>query len=406
MLFFDLIQETSLSIFSNKARSGLTILGIVIGIASVITMIAIGQGAQASIESSIRSIGSNLLTIIPGAQTAPGKMVSSGRGSAQSLTLEDVRTIEEIKSIKAIAPEISSGYQIIGKGTNTYTSVIGTTFSYLQVKNIEIEIGSFVSDQDIIRISKVIVLGPVTRDDLFGENIDPIGKKVKINQIIFTVIGVTKSKGGSGFANQDDIAFIPLSTAKSYLTGEDYLSAINVEVKSEDLMTSTEEEITSLLLASHNISDPLDADFSIFNQADILETVSQATGIFTVFLGAIASISLIVGGIGIMNMMLTTVTERTREIGLRKAIGAKDNEIGLQFLFEAILLTFIGGILGILIGCALSLIIAKFSTIDAVIAPWSIFLAFSVSALIGIIFGYYPARRAAKLSPIEALRYE
>jgi len=408
MIISDLFQETYSALLSNKARSGLTILGIVIGIGSVIAMIAVGQGSTASITSSIQSLGSNLLMVSPSFQRGVGTQVSAGRGSARTLKQEDADAIQkEITLVKALAPELSGRYQITAKGTNTNTSVVGTTAAYPAVRNVEIAEGSFISEQNIRSSSKVAVLGPTTRDDLFGENAaGVVGKTVRINKIDFKVIGVTKSKGGTGFSNQDDMIFIPLSTAQRFLAGSNYLSTIYVEVVNQESMTMAQEQITSLLLSSHNISNPELADFSIMNQADIVASVSSISNTLTILLGAIAGISLIVGGIGIMNMMLTTVTERTREIGLRKAIGAKKKDISLQFLTESVMLTFIGGILGILLGWILSYAVAYFGSTTTEVTSWSIFLAFGVSAAIGIIFGYYPARRAASLNPIEALRYE
>ncbi len=404
----DIFQETYSALLSNKARSGLTILGIVIGIGSVIAMISIGQGSTASIQASIQSLGSNLLMVSPSFQRGVGTQVSAGRGSARTLKQEDADAIQkEITLIKAIAPELSGRYQITAKGTNTNTSVVGTTAAYPTVRNVEIAEGAFISEQNVRSLSKVAVLGPTTRDDLFGEDATGVvGKTIRINKIDFKVIGITKEKGGSGMSNQDDTIFIPLSTAQRFLAGSNYLSTIYVEVIDQESMTTAQEQITSLLLSRHNISNPELADFSIMNQADIVESVSSISDTLTILLGAISGISLIVGGIGIMNMMLTTVTERTREIGLRKAIGAKKKDISLQFLTESVMLTFIGGIVGIFLGWILSYAVAYFGNTTTVVAPWSIFLAVGVSAAIGIIFGYYPARRAAGLNPIEALRYE
>jgi len=407
MLFSDLLQETYSAIFMNKTRSVLTVLGIVIGIGSVIAMISIGQGTQVSIEENIQSIGSNLLVVYPGAQRGAGVQVSSGRGSAQTLTQKDAEAIEEqVLSAEVVAPEVSTRQQVTAKGTNTNTSIIGTVFSYAQVKNLEIALGSFISDQNIRNLSKVAVLGPTTSEDLFGENTNPVGQKIRINRIDFTVIGVTKPKGGTGFGSQDDLILIPISTSQRYLSGNNYVSAINVQVQDEDFMSIAEDQITNLLLIRHNIADPQLADFQVMNQAALLEAVSSVTATFTLFLGAIAGISLIVGGIGIMNMMLTTVTERTREIGLRKAIGGKKRDINMQFLAEAMMLTFIGGIIGVIIGWFISFGISQFADISTSVSGWSVFLAFGVSAVIGIGFGYYPAKRAASLNPIEALRYE
>jgi len=408
MIISDLFQETYSALLSNKARSGLTILGIVIGIGSVIAMISVGQGAQSSIESSIQSIGSNLLIVMPSFQRGVGMQVSAGRGSARTLKQEDSDAIQkEITLVKALAPELSSRYQITAKGKNTNTSVVGTTAAYPEVRNVEIAEGSFISEQNIRSLSKVAVLGPTTRDDLFGENTtDVVGKTIRINKIDFKIIGITKAKGGSGFSNQDDMIFIPLSTAQRFLAGNDYVSTIYAEVVDQQSMTAAQEQITSLLLSRHNISNPELADFSIMNQADIVASASTITDTLTILLGSIAGISLIVGGIGIMNMMLTTVTERTREIGLRKAIGARKKDISLQFLTESVMLTFIGGIIGIFLGWLLSLGVTQFGGIATTVSISSILLAVGVSTAIGIIFGYYPARRAAGLNPIEALRYE
>jgi len=406
MFIRDLLKESFSAIFINKARSGLTILGIVVGIGSVVALVSIGQGTKVSIEESIQSIGSNLLTVYPGMQRGAGVQVSAGRGSAQTLTQEDAEAIAEISFVKAVSPEISRRYQVTAKGTNTNTSVVGVTPFYLQVKNLEIESGAFISEQNIKKLSKVAVLGPTTRDDLFGEDSNPLGQKIRINKIDFTVVGITKSKGGTGFQSQDDIIFIPLSTAQRYLSGGEYVSSISVEIQDEKFMSDAETAITNLLLERHNISDPQLADFSIMNQADVLETMTSVSNTMTIFLGAIAGISLLVGGIGIMNMMLTTVTERTREIGLRKALGAKSREINVQFLTESIFLTLIGGIIGVIFAWIVSLGINKFANITTSVSTWSIILAVGVSALVGIVFGYYPARRAARLNPIEALRYE
>jgi len=407
MFIGDLFEEIYFSIFANKVRSGLTILGIVIGVGSVVAMISIGQGTRVSIEESIKSIGSNLLMVSSGVQRGPGTQVSSGRGSAQSITIDDSEAIEQgISSIEAIAPEVSSRYQVTAKGTNTNTSVFGTVVSYTKVKNLGTDIGTFFSEQDVRISSKVAVLGPTTRDDLFGENSNPIGQNIKINKISFTIVGVTKSKGGTGFGSQDDIIYIPISTAQRFLSGNDYVSTINIQVDDEKHMSVVDEQVTALLLIRHNITNPDEADFSIMNQADILETMSSVSGTLTLLLGAIAGISLIVGGIGIMNMMLTTVSERTREIGLRKSIGAKNRDISSQFLLEAVALTFIGGTIGIIFGWITSIMITQFSDTTTSISLWSVLLAFGVSALIGIVFGYWPAKKAASLNPIDALRYE
>lgn len=403
----DIIHETYSALVSNKIRTGLTMLGIIIGIGSVIAMVSIGQGAQWSIEDRIQSIGSNLIQITPGAQGGPGAQVSQGRGTARTLTREDASAIAlKISLAQAVSPELSSRYQIVGKGTNTNTSVVGVTETYPDVRNVKIAEGSFISDQHLKTLSKVVVLGPTVRDDLFGEGASVLGQTIRIKGVQFKIIGVTTVKGGTGFGSQDDMVYIPLTSAQKFLAGEEYVTNISVQVVDADSMAQAQTDITSLLLDQHNISDPASADFSIFNQNDIVETASSVTQTFTLLLGSVAGISLIVGGIGIMNMMLTTVTERTREIGLRKAIGAKRKDINMQFLAEAIALTLVGGLLGILLGILISLIVNYSGVLETSVSMGSVLLAFGVSATIGIVFGYYPAKRAAGLNPIDALRYE
>lgn len=408
MTVLDILEETYSSLAGNKVRSGLTILGIIIGIGSVIAMISIGQGAQGTIESRIQSIGSNLVLVMPGVQRGPGFQVSAGRGSARSLTQEDANAItDEVMLAAAVAPEISGRYQVTSRGKNTNTSVVGTNPSYPAVRNIEIDDGSFISSQNLRSLSKVAVIGPTTRDDLFGEGAtNVIGQKIRIKNVEFKIIGITKAKGGGGFGSQDDMVFVPLTTAQRFLAGDNYVTTISVQAKDAGSMTEIQNQITSLLLSRHHISDPQMADFNVMNQEDIIATASSITQTFTIFLAAIAGISLVVGGIGIMNMMLTTVTERTKEIGLRKAVGAKKKDINLQFLVEASMLTLIGGLLGVGLGWAIAFGITSLGLIQTQVSWTSVILAVGVSAAIGIVFGYYPAQKAAELNPIDALRYE
>jgi len=408
MTIKDILHETYSALSANKVRSGLTMLGIVIGIGSVIAMLAIGQGAQNSIQSSIQSIGSNLIIVSPGTQRGTGITVSAGRGTAKSLTSDDSTAIgTKISSIKAVAPEVTGRYQITAKGQNTNTQVSGTIPTYPNVRNLELADGNFISDQNVLEGMKVAVLGPNVRDDLFGvDATSVVGQTVKINKIDFKIIGISKAKGGGGFGSQDDMVFIPITTAQRFFSGDEYVSTISVAALDANSTTQVQQDITDLLTTRHKIRAGQALDFSTLNQADIAATASSITEIFTILLGSVAGISLLVGGIGIMNMMLTTVTERTREIGLRKAIGAKRKDISLQFLVEAITLTFTGGVFGVVLGWAISFGISYFGVLQAQVSLFSVLLAFSVSAGIGIIFGYYPAQRAAKLNPIEALRYE
>jgi len=406
MITTDILKETFWSLSANKVRSGLTILGIVIGIASVITMVAIGQGAQASIASSIQSIGSNLIIVRPGAQRSGG--VSGGVGSSATLTVDDANMIKsEISNVSAVAPEDSKRAQVTAKGTNTNTQIVGTVADYATVRSIAMESGTFITEQAVKSSAKVAVLGSTTRDDLFGAGANPVGQIIRIKNVDFDVIGVTVAKGGSGFTSPDDSIYIPITSAQHFITGDTFVTTISVAASDQNSMTSVQNNISDMLLKRHNISDPQQADFSLMNQADIIATASSITGTFTILLSSIAGISLLVGGIGIMNMMLTTVTERTREIGLRKAVGIKKIYINMQFLAEAVALTFLGGFLGVVLGWGASLLVSKFvPQLTTQVSMSSVLLAFGVSAGVGIIFGFYPARRAANLSPMEALRYE
>jgi len=398
----DILNETYSSLTANKARSSLTMLGIVIGIASVIAMISIGNGAKASIQSSIEGLGSNLLTIIPGI-VQPGRgIVSSGRGAAQTLKNEDANIVKAIDGVGYVSPEVSSRFQVVATGNNTNTTITGVTSDYINVHNIALANGSFISDANQRSIGRQAVLGATVATDLFAD-VDPLGKTIRINKVNFNIIGVLATKGGAGFSGPDDIIFVPLSTMQKILSGMDYLSMMAVSVTDKNKMAEVKDLAISALLDKHHITE---ADFSIISQEDILGTLTTVIDTFTLFLAAIASISLLVGGIGIMNMMLTTVTERTKEIGLRKAVGAKRKDINTQFLSEAIMLTFIGGFFGIVLGWLISFIVTSTGIVTTQVSLSSVLLAFGVSAGIGIIFGYYPARRAAQLNPIDALRYE
>ncbi len=400
-------MESITTLTLNKMRTGLAILGIVIGIGSVIALISLGQASQKSIETQIQALGSNLLTIQPGSSSSTG--VRSAAGSGTTLTMADaeaIKTSDQVSTIKTVSPEMSQREQVTAGRNNANTQIIGVVPEYTEVHKVQIASGNFITQQDVDSITKSAVLGPTTVANLFGEGADPIGQKIRINGQILTVVGVTVSKGGTGFQNQDDIIFVPISTAQKQLFGEERLTSIALEANSSEIMTQAQDEVGYLLLARHKITDPQDADFSIFSQNDILNTASQTTGTFTALLGGIAAISLLVGGIGIMNIMLVTVTERIREIGLRKALGAKKKIIIQQFLIEAILLTVVGGIIGMVLGIVASYIIAQLLSMPFVISSSAMLLALGVSGSIGIVFGWYPAQKAANLQPIEALRYE
>ncbi len=404
MNFIDVLHETYTALAANKVRSGLTILGIVIGIGSVIAMVSIGEGAKVQIQTSIEGLGSNLLTILPGV-VQPGRgIVSSGRGAAQTLDNEDNEIIQTIDGVAAVAPEVSRRFQVVAPtGNNTNTTVTGADPVFMGVRNLVLAEGSFITDSGVRGLGREAVLGATVARDLFGEGAQVVDETIRINKINFKIIGLLEPKGGFGFSGPDDMIIVPLTTMQKILAGVDYLSTISVSVADKNRMNEVRDSINAVLTEKHRVDEP---DFSIISQEDILGTLSQVINTFTMFLASIAGISLVVGGIGIMNMMLTTVTERTREIGLRKAIGATKKDINRQFLAEAVLLTFVGGFLGIALGWAISFGVTAFGLVQTSVSLYSVFLAFGVSAAIGIIFGYYPARRAASLNPIDALRYE
>jgi putative ABC transport system permease protein len=398
------------SLGANKLRSALTMLGIIIGVGAVIALVAAGAGAQAQVTEQFQSLGSNLLVVSPGAARFRG--VSFGASTGKSLTNADVDAIAQLgTAIAAIAPEYSSRAQVVYGDQNTQTTVDGVTAAYLAVRNWQVASGRFIDDLDIRSQSKVVALGATVVTDLFGSaGVDPLGKMVKINRENYQVIGVMASKGSAGgFENQDDIVFIPLSTAQIKFggAGNTTVRSINVQAVSADKMELAEAQLTAILRARHGLTGSQSNDFTVQNQTQIVQIVQQTSQTFTVLLSSIAAISLVVGGIGIMNIMLVSVTERTREIGIRKAVGARRRDILSQFLVEAVVLGFVGGVVGVLAGYAgAQLVTPLLGGTQALVTSGSVVMAMTVSIAVGLFFGIYPASRAAALHPIDALRYE
>ena len=399
-------------LLSNRLRSVLTMLGILIGVSAVILLVGVGNGASVAVQQQIQSLGSNLLTVFPSNARGAGG-VQQGFGTGSTLTLDDVKAIANRQTspdVVTAIPSTGGRAQLTYGNQNWNSSLTGTTQDFPSVRNYQLASGQFFSSGEVDASSKVAVIGPTVATNLFS-GADPIGQVMKINRQNFRVIGVFASKGSSGgFNNQDDVVVVPITSAWSYLLGGRgrNVQQIYVEATSAEATAAASTEVTEVLLDRHHISDPTLADFQILSQQDVLNSASQTTGALTLMLGAIAGISLVVGGIGIMNIMLVTVTERTREIGIRKAIGARRQDILLQFLIESMFLSGLGGALGILIGFGLARVLPLLvSTLPTpIISTPSVFMAFGISVGIGLFFGLYPANRAARLRPIEALRYE
>ena len=392
------------SLIANKLRSLLTMLGIIIGVAAVIALVSIGNGVKQDIEDSISSLGSNLLVVLPGAPRTPG--ARSSQGSMKSLKISDYEAIAKLEGVKAASPMTNGSYVVIYQNKNWTTSVAGVNANFQDVNNWTMTSGRFFSDKNVQNRERVAVVGQTVVKNLFADE-DPVGKEIRVKNIPFRVIGVLKSKGNGTMGNdQDDTVLIPYTTSMERVEGIDYLRRVYVVAKDDGGIDRLQADIENLLRVRHNIKDTNLDDFNIQNMKSIMETVAQTTGTFTLFLGAVAAISLVVGGIGIMNIMLVSVTERTREIGVRKALGATYSVIVTQFLIEAVVNSLMGGFIGIAFGIGASKVIGMVSGMSTIVSVPTIIMSFAFSMAIGLIFGIYPARKAAKLNPIDALHYE
>ena len=389
----------------NRMRSALTVLGIVIGVAAVIATLAIGQGARAAVQAQIRALGANTLTVLPGTITAGG--ARSGMGSITTLTPEDAVAIKaECSGVEAVAPGVRTVAQVVYGNANWSTQVQGTTPDFVFVRQWPVQSGVFVTDSDVRGAAKVCVLGTNVAQQLFGDA-DPVGQVVRIKDIPFRVVGVLAAKGGQGFGgNQDDMVIVPFTTAQRKLLGITHAHSISVSAVSEKATEEASEQITELLRQRHRIRPEGDADFFIFSQQEIASSAEATSKVMTLLLASIAAVSLLVGGIGIMNIMLVSVTERTREIGIRRAIGARRKDILTQFLVEAAFLALAGGALGVALGMGAATLITQLARWPTLIQPGAVALAFGFATVVGVFFGFYPAHRASRLDPVEALRWE
>jgi putative ABC transport system permease protein len=407
-MFFPMLSEAWHAMGANRLRTFLTMLGMVIGVGAVVLMMAIGEGAQQSIKRSIDSMGSNLFVILSGSSSASGSR--SGSGNSSALNINDANAVGDLEDIAAIAPISTGNAQIIFSGNNWNTSIIGTSPTYFSIRGWNVDSGELFSDADIRSANRVALIGKTVAENLFGDDIDPIGKTIRIKKSPFMILGVLESKGQSfDGRDQDDTIIVPITTAQRKLFGNQIPGSVRMimaQAKSEKYMGVAEDAINDLIRQRHNIRENAESDFSVRNLTAMAKTASETAKTMSMLLGAIASISLLVGGIGIMNIMLVSVTERTREIGIRMAIGARQKDILLQFLLEACVISIVGCVIGIALGLGGALLVKKMVGAEILISMQSIVLAFSVAASVGVFFGYYPASKAAKLHPIEALRYQ
>jgi putative ABC transport system permease protein len=407
MSILNLLKIAFRALRRNKLRAFLTMLGVIIGVAAVIAMMAIGQGSKQSIQSSLSGMGSNMITVQP-QSNSPGSVRLAG-SSIQTLKLEDIEAIKRLQSdnINGLSPVVSSGGQAIRGGNNWPTSITGIVPDYLHIRQLQLQDGIMFSDNDVKKSAKVCLLGKTVIDNLFTDGSNPIGQIIRFKSIPFQVIGTLVSKGQSNFGqDQDDIILAPFSTVRNRITATNYLQSIYASAVSEAASDAATAEITAAIRESHKLLPSQDNDFQVRTQAQLIATITATSSMLTVLLTAIAGISLLIGGIGIMNIMYVSVTERTREIGLRMSIGARGKDILMQFLIEAVLISITGGILGVLLGITSAYLIAYFLQWPILISQSSIVISFLVCGVTGIFFGYYPAQKASKLDPIEALRYE
>ena len=395
------------AIAANKLRSFLTMLGIIIGVASVIAMLAIGQGSKQSIQQNIAEMGSNMIMIHPGQDRGPGG-ARQDASAMQSLKLKDYETLaEQAKYLAAISPNVTASGQFINGNNNTPSSIYGVTPDYLEIRQLKVEDGEFFTEEDIKTSAKVCVIGRTVADNLFTNGEDPVGKVIRYKQIPFRIVGVLKSKGYNSFGmDQDDLVLAPYTTVMKRILSVTYLQSINASALTEDMTDLAIEEVTALLRQNHRIGEMDEDDFTIRSQQEMAEMMNSTSDTMTILLLVVACISLIVGGIGIMNIMYVSVTERTKEIGLRMSVGARGIDILNQFLIESVLLSVTGGIIGVVVGVGAAVGINVFAHWPIQIQPWSVLLSFAVCSATGIFFGWYPAKKAAMLDPIEALRYE
>ena len=395
------------AIAANKLRSFLTMLGIIIGVASVIAMLAIGQGSKQSIQQNIAEMGSNMIMIHPGQDRGPGG-ARQDASAMQSLKLKDYETLaEQTKYLAAISPNVSASGQFINGNNNTPSSIYGVTPDYLEIRQLKVEDGEFFTEEDIKTSAKVCVIGRTVADNLFTNGEDPVGKVIRYKQIPFRIVGVLKSKGYNSFGmDQDDLVLAPYTTVMKRILSVTYLQSINASALTEDMTDLAIEEVTALLRQNHRIGEMDEDDFTIRSQQEMAEMMNSTSDTMTILLLVVACISLIVGGIGIMNIMYVSVTERTKEIGLRMSVGARGIDILNQLLIESVLLSVTGGIIGVVVGVGAAVSINVFAHWPIQIQPWSVLLSFAVCSATGIFFGWYPAKKAAMLDPIEALRYE